>query len=74
MPKLMVPIDGSESAMHALDHAIALAKERGGLELSLINVHPDPIVYGEIQVYRSRPWTRPRPSPGAPTRSSARGS
>lgn len=51
MLKLMVPIDGSESSMHALDHAIALAKERRGLELSLLNVHPDPIVYGEIQVY-----------------------
>lgn len=51
MRKLMVPIDGSESAMHALDHAIALAKDRSGLELSLLNVHPDPIVYGEIQVY-----------------------
>ena len=51
MSKLMVPIDGSESSMHALDHAILLAKARGGLELSLLNVHPDPIVYGEIQVY-----------------------
>jgi nucleotide-binding universal stress UspA family protein len=48
MSKLMVPIDGSESSMHALDHAILLAKERRGLELSLLNVHPDPIVYGEI--------------------------
>jgi nucleotide-binding universal stress UspA family protein len=51
MPKLLVPIDGSESAIHALDHVIALAKERGGYELDLLNVHPEPIVYGEIQVY-----------------------
>jgi nucleotide-binding universal stress UspA family protein len=51
MRKLMVPIDGSGSAMHALDHAIALAKDRSGVELSLLNVHPDPVVYGEIQVY-----------------------
>jgi hypothetical protein len=48
MHKLLVPIDGSN---HALDHAIALAKGRGGYELDLLNVHPDPIVYGETQVY-----------------------
>jgi nucleotide-binding universal stress UspA family protein len=50
MGKLMVPIDGSEASIRALEHAIALAKGRG-VELSLLNVHPDPIVYGEIQVY-----------------------
>jgi nucleotide-binding universal stress UspA family protein len=51
MRNLMVPIDGSETSIRALEHAIALAKERNGLELNLLNVHPDPIVYDEIQVY-----------------------
>jgi nucleotide-binding universal stress UspA family protein len=51
MRNLLVPIDGSETSMRALEHAIALARERHGVELNLLNVHPDPIVYGEIQVY-----------------------
>jgi nucleotide-binding universal stress UspA family protein len=51
MRNLLVAIDGSETSIRALEHAIALARERSGLELNLLNVHPDPIVYGEIQIY-----------------------
>jgi nucleotide-binding universal stress UspA family protein len=52
MLKLLVPIDGSECSLRALDHAIELAKARAGMaELILLQVNPDPIVYGEIQVY-----------------------
>jgi nucleotide-binding universal stress UspA family protein len=51
MFKLLVPIDGSECSLRALDHAIALACARESAELVLLHVNPDPIVYGEIQVY-----------------------
>jgi nucleotide-binding universal stress UspA family protein len=53
MRTLLVPIDGSECSARALDHAIVLARERGDFELHLLNVNPDPIVYGEIQVYET---------------------
>jgi len=51
MRKLLVAIDGSDNARRALDYALALAKEHGRLSLHLITVHPEPVVYGEIQVY-----------------------
>jgi nucleotide-binding universal stress UspA family protein len=51
MRKLLVPIDGSESSLRALDHAIELARAGDAVELDLLHVNPDPIVYGEIQVY-----------------------
>jgi Universal stress protein family len=53
MRTLLGPIDGSACSIRALDHAIVLAKERGDFDLHLLNVHPDPIVYGEIQVYET---------------------
>lgn len=54
MHKFLIPIDGSPSALHALDYAIKIAKEHGSVEMHLLHVHPEPIVYGEIQVYVSR--------------------
>jgi len=51
MRKLLVPIDGSHSANRALEHAIGLARDPGGAELVLLHVHPEPVIYGEIQVY-----------------------
>jgi nucleotide-binding universal stress UspA family protein len=54
MHKLLVPIDGSESSIRALNYAIKIAKAQALLELHLLTVHPEPIIYGEIQVYVSR--------------------
>jgi nucleotide-binding universal stress UspA family protein len=54
MRKVLVPIDGSENALRALKHALARARESGPLQLHLLTVHPEPVVYGEIQVYVSR--------------------
>ncbi|HEX6001239.1 MAG TPA: universal stress protein [Hyphomicrobiaceae bacterium] len=51
MPGLLVAIDGSDCAARALDHAISLARRLNDTQLHLLNVHPDPTVYGEIQVY-----------------------
>ena len=54
MHKLLIPIDGSENAARALNYALKLAKENGPIELHLVTVHPEPVIYGEIQVYVSR--------------------
>jgi nucleotide-binding universal stress UspA family protein len=53
MHHLLVAIDGSESAGRALQHAMALAREMGAVELHLATVLPEPIIYGEIAVYVS---------------------
>jgi nucleotide-binding universal stress UspA family protein len=54
MRKLLVAIDGSDSSMRALDYAINLVNKQAGTELHVLTVHPEPILYGEIQVYASR--------------------
>jgi nucleotide-binding universal stress UspA family protein len=54
MHKLLIPLDGSESARHGLEYAIKLAKEHGQIKLHLVTVYPEPAIYGEIQVYVSR--------------------
>ncbi len=53
MHKLLVPVDGSDYAMRAVEHAIKLAAERGPTELHFVTVYPEPVIYGEIQVYTS---------------------
>ena len=53
MHKVLVPIDGSDSSMRALQYAIRLAKENTMTELHIVNAHEPPIVYGEIAVYLS---------------------
>lgn len=53
MHKLLVAVDGSESAGRALDHAIGLAKPLPGALIVVLTVHPEPLIYGEIQVYVS---------------------
>ena len=51
MHKLLVPVDGSDNAMRALEHAIRLAKEREPMELVIVYAHEPPIIYGEIEIY-----------------------
>jgi len=53
MHKLLVPFDGSEPAFRALSHAITLVREGGGGSVHLVHAHPEPRVYGEIEVYLS---------------------
>ena len=38
MKSLLVPVDGSDAAVRAVDHAIALARRFGDVKLTLINV------------------------------------
>ena len=51
MHKLLVPVDSSDNAMRALEHAIRLAKENGPMELVIVYAHEPPIIYGEIEIY-----------------------
>jgi len=51
MHKLLVPVDQSENAIRALDHAIRLAQELGGTALHIVNAHEPTIVYGEVALY-----------------------
>ena len=54
MNKLLVPVDGSENALRAVRHAVALAKQIGSASIHLVNVHEEPLLYGEIAVYVPR--------------------
>ena len=49
--RLLVPVDGSKSALRALGYAIRLAKQRGGTAIHLLHVQEEALVYGEIAVY-----------------------
>lgn len=54
MHKILVPVDGSENALRAVDHVIQLAKEVGPLNVVVVNVQEPPMIYGEVQVYMSK--------------------
>ncbi|MGD9600305.1 MAG: universal stress protein [Gammaproteobacteria bacterium] len=43
--------DGSAPSQRALAYAIDLAQRRGVDRLHVLTVHPEPIVYGQVQVY-----------------------
>lgn len=48
---VLVAYDGSDPSRRALAHAIDLA-QRGGVDrLHVLTAHPEPLVYGQIQVY-----------------------
>jgi nucleotide-binding universal stress UspA family protein len=51
MHKLLVPVDGSENAMRALEYATRLAKEHGPMELVIVYAHEPPLIYGEVAMY-----------------------
>ena len=47
--RILVPIDGSSSALRALRHAATVA--RPGVELQLVNVQPPMPLYGMVRAY-----------------------
>ncbi len=51
MRKILVPVDSSENALHAVRFAISLARENGPLSVHLVTAHEEPVIYGEIAVY-----------------------
>jgi nucleotide-binding universal stress UspA family protein len=58
MHRLLVPVDNSDNAMRALEHAIRLTKEIGNTELVIVYAHEPPIIYGEIELYLSESKAR----------------
>lgn len=54
MRKLLVPVDGSSSALRALRAAVALARLVPDSSLHLVHAYEEPRIYGEIAVYLPR--------------------
>ena len=54
MHKMLLPFDGSENALRALDYAIRRAKGAAATSIHLVHAHEEPLIYGEIAVYVSR--------------------
>jgi nucleotide-binding universal stress UspA family protein len=51
MKKLLLPIDGSPSAQHALEFSIELSRAIPGLSVHLVTAQQPPELYGEVAVY-----------------------
>ncbi len=51
MLKMLVAVDGSESAKHALDTMASMARAGVPLEVILVNVSEGPMYYGELPVF-----------------------
>jgi nucleotide-binding universal stress UspA family protein len=49
LSKLLVPVDGSENSLRALDHAIYLAKKTGANITAMNVIENPPTVYVESQ-------------------------
>ena len=49
LSKLLVPVDGSENSLRALDHAIYLAKKTGANTTAMNVIENPPTVYVESQ-------------------------
>lgn len=48
--RVLVPVDGSDSSLHAVEHVINLAKEGLPVSVNLLNVHYEPVPYGDVGV------------------------
>lgn len=48
MSKILLPVDGSESAMRAVKHAVELAKGRDDVSAALLYVHYEPVRFGAV--------------------------
>lgn len=48
MSRILLPVDGSESALHAVKHAIQLAQGRGEAKVTLLYVHYEPVHFGAV--------------------------
>jgi len=51
MHKLLLPFDGSESSLRAVDYVLKVAPKLEAVEINLINVQEEPIVFGEVVNY-----------------------
>jgi nucleotide-binding universal stress UspA family protein len=46
--KILIPVDDSDAARHATEHAVRMARDADGIELTLLHVRSDPEFYGEL--------------------------
>jgi nucleotide-binding universal stress UspA family protein len=49
--KILIPVDGSETAMRALDYAADRLSAEPGAAAVLLTVHPPVHLYGEVRMY-----------------------
>jgi nucleotide-binding universal stress UspA family protein len=54
MYKMLVPVDGSDNAMRAVEYAVHAAKDHNSASIHLLTVQPEPMVYGAVTVYIDR--------------------
>ena len=54
MRKLLVPFDGSENALRALNHAISMARQGGPTSLHVVNVYEEPDFHGQVEAFMPR--------------------
>lgn len=54
MYKILLPTDGSDNALRAVHYAVSLVRDHASAAVHLLNVLPDPIVYGEMAIYIDR--------------------
>lgn len=48
MSKILLPVDGSESAQHAVNHVARLAKGQDDVAVTLLYVHHEPVRFGAV--------------------------
>jgi nucleotide-binding universal stress UspA family protein len=46
--KVLIPVDDSDAARHAAEHAARMAPDPGGIEAIVLNVRSDPHYHGEL--------------------------
>lgn len=51
MYKILVPVDGSDNALRAVEYAAQAAKHYESPSIHLLTVHSEPMIYGPITVY-----------------------
>ncbi|HEX9813058.1 MAG TPA: universal stress protein [Burkholderiales bacterium] len=51
MYKILVPVDGSDNALRALQYAVGTAKDHKSPSIHLLTVHPEPVLQGSVTVY-----------------------
>jgi nucleotide-binding universal stress UspA family protein len=46
--KILIPVDQSDAARHAIEHTVRLAQNVGGVDVILLNVRNGPELHGEL--------------------------
>jgi len=54
MYKVMLPFDGSENAIRAVNHVIQFSLAGGRVSVHLVHAHEEPFLYGELGIFVSK--------------------